>query len=81
MEKVLTRSKRTVSENKLPNDIDVITGVNYITNQKHNHDAKRGTGACTVPGCGCKQFKNSEGTCFNLNSAGGTCNHLAGDHQ
>jgi hypothetical protein len=81
MEKVLTRTRKTVSENKLLIDIDVIAGVNNITNQNHDYDAKRGSGACTVPGCGCPQFKNSEGTCFNLNSSGGTCNHLASNHQ
>ena len=79
MEKELTNTKETVSTVKTTKGVDVIISVNAITNQR-NHDPKKGTGACSVDGCGCPQYLDNRGTCWNINSAGGTCNHLASQH-
>jgi len=79
MEKELTKTKKTVSTVKTTMSVDVTNSVNNITTQ-HNHESRMGSGACMVDGCGCPEFIDSEGTCFNINSDGGTCNHLESDH-
>jgi hypothetical protein len=62
-------------------DMDVLFIENHIINGRHSHNLKKGIGACRVAGCGCTSYQNNQGTCCNLNSAGGTCNHLQSDHS
>jgi hypothetical protein len=79
MENVLTKTKKTSFAKKSPKSLNVLTSSDLIN--QHNHEHKKEGGACTVLGCGCPEFKDNGGTCWNLNSSGGTCNHLASDHS
>ena len=78
METKLLKTKKTVSSTE---GGDILSIVNHILQEEHNHNHIMGAGACKVAGCGCPKYIDSEGTCFNTNSAGGTCNHLESDHQ
>lgn len=59
----------------------VLSIINPVFREQHKHDPKMGAGACMISGCGCPQYLDNQGTCCNLNQAGGTCNHLPGDHR
>jgi hypothetical protein len=44
----------------------------------------KGTGKCTVSGCGCTGFvaaATTEPHCIGKNAAGGTCNHSGNQHE
>jgi len=63
------------------NDIAKAVENDNSTNQfREYHNHQEGTGPCTVPGCGCSEYKDNDGNCWNLNAASGTCNHLASAH-
>lgn len=80
MEKVRTKTKKLVQARGLSKRVKMAKEKSSIKLLQHNHGPMMGTGPCKVAGCGCPGYKGSEGTCFNLNSAGGTCNHLESDH-
>lgn len=80
MEKEIAKTKKTALAKKSTRGLDAKTSVGSNNHVQHNHDHK-GTGACQVADCGCPEYKDNEGTCWNLNSAGGTCNHLASEHS
>jgi len=74
METKLRKTKKAIKKG------DVLSIANPLVHEKHNHDVKMGTGACTL--CDCTGFSNSDtGVCHTIIKNGGTCSHWESDHN